>query len=395
MLLETLPPSRERDEQELAFQTYMGISMVSSKGYGAPEVWKACSRAQELCDQLKRPVSSPILRTLAIAHLSRTEFDQALIIGNQLLERAKQEQDNVLIVEAHYVLGVTLSWQGSYHQSNWHLDQALALYDPAQAHIHIALYSQDPKAICLIRQALHFSCLGYPDRARQASQEAHAYTLELSHPFTRAYILYWDTLHHLFRHETQKTRELAEATIHISSEYQLAFWYTSALILRAWSVAEQAEPELVIAEMEKGSAAFEAIGGGFLQAFRGALLAEQYGRQGDTKKGLMLVNEGITRVERGGEGWCEPELFRIKGELLQMQGEVIDAEIAFRRALAVAHRQEAKLLELRAALSLARLWPAHSCPMEVKQLITSLYHWFSEGFDLPDLLAARAFIAQM
>jgi DNA-binding SARP family transcriptional activator/DNA-binding XRE family transcriptional regulator len=395
ILLETLPPGRERDEQELAFQTYMGISMVSSKGYGAPEVWKACSRAQELCDQLKRPLSSPILRTLAIAHLSRTEFDQALVIGNQLLERAEQGQDNVLLVEAHYVLGVTLSWQAAYHKSNWHLDQALSLYDPAQAHVHIALYSQDPKAICLIRQALHFSCLGYPARARQVSQAAHAYALELSHPFTRAYILYWDTLHHLFRHEVQKTRELAEATIRISSEYQLDFWYTAALILRAWALAEQAEPELAIAEMEKGISAFEAIGGGFLQAFRGALLAEQFGRQGDTQKGLMLVNEGIVRVERGGEGWCEPELFRIKGELLQLQGDVAEAEIAFRRAIAVAHEQEAKFLELRAALSLAQLWPAHSCPKEVKQLISSLYQWFSEGFDLPDLLAARALLEEL
>jgi predicted ATPase len=335
------------------------------------------------------------LRALAIAHLSRTEFNQALIIGNQLLERAEQELDTILLVEAHYVLGATLSWQGEFHKSNWHLGQALALYDPAQAHVHIGLYSQDPKAICLIRQALHLSCLGYPDQARQASQEAHAYGLELSHPFTRAYILYWDTLHHLFRHEIQKTRELAEATISISSEYQLDFWLKSALILRAWTLAEQAEPELVIAEMEKGISAFEAIGGGFLKAFRGALLAEQYGRQGDMKRALILLDEGIARVERGGEGWCEPELFRIKGELLQLRGEVVEAEIAFRRAIAVAHEQQAKLLELRAALRLARLWPTHSRPREVNRLIASLYSWFSEGFDLPDLVAAREFLTQL
>jgi DNA-binding SARP family transcriptional activator/predicted ATPase len=394
-LLETLPPGRERDEQELALQTYLGISFVASKGYGAPEVWEACSRAQQLCDQLKRPVSSPVLRTLAIAHLSRTEFDQALVIGNQLRERAEQEQDNILLVEAHYVLGVTLSWQGKFHKSNWHLEQALALYDPAQAHVHIALYSQDPRPICLIRQALHFSCLGYADRARQASQASHAYALELSHPFTRAYIMYWDTLHHHYCREIQKTRELAEATIKISSEYQLDFWYTSALILRAWALAEQEGFEPGIAEMEKGISAFQAIGGGFLQAYRGALLAEQYGRRGEVKKGLTLVDEGIARVERSGEGWCEAELFRIKGELLQLQGEVIEAEIAFRHAIAVAQRQEARLLELRAALSLARLWPVHACPTDVRQLIASLYQWFSEGFDLPDLLAARAFLAQM
>jgi DNA-binding SARP family transcriptional activator/predicted ATPase/DNA-binding XRE family transcriptional regulator len=394
-LLEILPPSRERDEQELALQTYLGISVVSTKGYGAPEVWKACSRAQQLCDQLNKPLGSPILRALAIAHLSRTEFDQALVIGNQLLVRAEQEHNNLLVVEAHYILGVTLSWQGAYHKSNWHLDQALALYDPAQAHIHIALYSQDPKAICLIRQALHFSCLGYLDLARQSSLDSHAYALELSHPFTRAYIMFWDTLHHHYRREIQKTRELAEATINFCSEYQLDFWHSVALILHGWALTEQGEFETGIAEMEKGISAYRAISGGFIEAYYRALFAEQYGRRGDVKRGLTLVNEGIARIERSGEGWCEAELFRIKGELLQMHGKVIEAEIAFRRAIGIAHGQEAKLLELRAALSLARLWPTDSRPTEVKQLITSLYQWFSEGFDLPDLVAARAFLEEL
>ena len=392
-LLETLPSGRERDEQELALQTYLGISVVSTKGYGAPEVWKACSRAQQLCDQLKRPLSSPILRTLAIAHLSRTEFDQALVIGNQLLARAEHERDNVLVVEAHYILGVTLSWQGAFLKSNWHLDQALALYDPAQSHIHIALYSQDPKAICLIRQALHFSCLGYLDQARQASRDSHAYALELSHPFTRAYIMFWDTLHHHYCREIQKTRELAEATMNFCSEYQLDFWHSVALILHGWALAEQSEFEIGIAEMEKGISAYRAISGGFVEAYYRALFAEQYAKQGDIKKGLTLVDEGIARVELSGEGWCEAELFRIQGELLQMRGEVTDAENVFRRAIAVAHGQEAKLLELRAALSLARLWRVDLCPMEVKQLIISLYRWFPEGCDLPDLVAARSLIA--
>jgi predicted ATPase len=335
------------------------------------------------------------LRALAIAHLSRTEFDQALVIGNQLLERAEQEQDNILLVEAHYILGVTLSWQGAFHTSNWHLKQAIALYDPAQAHAHIALYSQDPKTICLIRQTLNLACLGYPEQADQASQDSHAYALELSHPFTRGYIMYWDTLHYHYRCEIQKTLELAEATINFCSEYQLVFWLFPALILHGWALAEQAEFETGIAEMEKGLSASRALSVGFLGAYYGGLFAEQYARQGDVKKGLTLVNEGIARVERSGEGWCEAELFRIRGELLQMQGEVNAAEVSIRQAIAIAREQKAKLLELRAALSLARLWPTHSCPTAVKQLIVSLYQWFSEGFDLPDLVAARALLEEL
>ena len=394
-LLETFPPGKERDEQELTLQTYLGISMVSTKGYGAPEVLKVYRRAQALCEQLGKPVSSPILRALALAHLQHTEFEKALVIGNQLLVRAEQEQDTMLVVEGHYILGVTLSWQGAFSKACWHLKQAIDRYNPAFAHAHIALYSQDPKAVCLIRQAWVLACLGYPDQARQASQEAQAYALELSHPFTRAYIMCWDTLHYHFRQEIQMTLVLAEATINFCSEYRLDFWSSMALVLHGWVLAEQAEFETGIAEIEKGISGFQAADVEFILPYYMALLAEQQGRQGDIKKSLMIVNQGIAQVGLTAEKWCEAELFRIKGELLQMQGKVIEAEIAFRRAIALAYGQEAKLLELRAALSLARLWPNHSCPREVNQLIASLYSWFSEGFDLPDLVAARKFLAQL
>jgi DNA-binding SARP family transcriptional activator/predicted ATPase/transcriptional regulator with XRE-family HTH domain len=392
-LLETVPPSRERDEQELALQTYLVLSVVSTKGYGAPEVWRACSRALQLCDQLRKPVSSPILRALAIAHISRTEFDQALMIGNQLLVRAEQEQDNILFVEGHYILGVTLSWQGAFNKSCWHLKQAVTQYDPEHAHVHIAMYSQDPKAICLIRQAFDLACLGYPDQANQASESSQVYALQLSHPFTVAYTMCWDTLHYHFRRQIQRTRELAEATMNFCSEYQLAFWNSMALVLHGYALAEQASFDIGIAEMEKGIVEFQSVGVEFIVPYYKALLGEQYGRHGDFKKGFMLINEAIAQVGVSGEKWCEAELFRIKAELLRMQGETSEAEIAFRHAIAIAQGQEVKLLELRAALSLARLWPTHACPVEVKQLITSLYKWFSEGFDLPDLLAARAFLA--
>jgi predicted ATPase len=394
-LLETLPRSTERNEQELTLQTYLGISMVSTKGYGAPEVLEVYSRAQELCEQLGRPVSSPILRALAIAHIQHTEFEKALVIGNELLARAEQEQDNILLVEGHYILGVTLQWQGAFIKACLHLTQAIDRYNPAFSGTHIALYSQDPKAICLIRKAWALACLGYFGEARKASQDAQAYALELAHPLTRVYIMYTDTLHHYICQEIKKTRELAEATINLCLEYQLDSWLSLTLACHGWALAAQGAIEMGIVEMEKGISGFQAAGGGFILSHYEARLAEQYGKKGELKLGLQRVNEALAQVGRSEEAWCEADMFRIKGELLQMQGEIAEAEVAFRRGIAVAHGQEAKLLELRAALSLARLWPAHSCPTEVKQLVTSLYHWFSDGFDLPDLLAARALLEEL
>jgi predicted ATPase len=394
-LLETLPPSNERDEQELNLQTYLGISMVSTKGYGAPEVLRVYSRARQLCEQLKKPISSPILRALAIAHVSHTEFEKALAIGEQLILRAEQERDRMLVVEANYVIGVALSWLGAFNESCLHLQRAIARYDPAKAHTHIALYSQDPKAICLIRQAFDLACLGYADEANKASESSYAYALELSHPFTVAYVMFWKTLNYQHCREIQKTQELAEATIHFCSEHQLDYWLSIALVLHGWALAEQSALETGIAEIEKGISDFQAAGGEFILPYYRALLAEQYCRRGDIRKGLPLVEEGIAQVAQSGEKWCEAELFRIKGELLRMQGENTEAETAFRQAIAIAQAQQAKLLELRAVLSLTLLWPTNLLPMGVKEHIASLYQWFSEGFDLPDLAAASALLAQM
>lgn len=392
-LLETVQNTKERNEQELTLQTYLGISMVSTKGYGAMEVLKAYSRAQELCNQLGKPVTSPVLRALAIAHLSHTEFNKALVIGNQLLEYVEEEQDIVLVVEAHYILGVTLSWQGVFDRSCWHLKKAIDNYDPAQAHTHITMYSQDPKAVCLIRLALALACLGYPEQADQASQASQAYALELSHPFTRAYIMTWETLQYQYRRETQKTLELAESTIRFCSEYQLEYWRTITLVFHGWALAEQTNFEAGIAEMEQGISAFQATGSEFVLPYFHALLGEQYGKQGDFKKGLMFVNDGIAQVERSGEKWCEAELFRIKGELLRLQGDSAEAEIAFRHAIVIAQKQKAKLLELRAAISLNRLEQSNSGLAAAKEILTKAYDWFTEGFETVDLRTARQLIA--
>ena len=394
-LIEQLDGTKERYEQELVLQTCLGISMVSTKGYGASDVLKVYGRAQELCRQLGGPVTSPILRALAIAHLSHTEFNNALAIGNQLLERVKDEQNNVLVVEAHYILGVTLSWQGAFNQSYLHLRQAIEYYDPAQSRTHIALYSQDPKAVCLVRQALDLACLGYLDQADRVSEESQIYALELSHPFTRAYTMFWDTLHYQYRREIRKTLELAEATIRFCSEYQIEYWLSLALVLHGWALAEQTDFEIGIAEMEQGISEFQAAGGEFLQPYYRALLGEQYGKHGNIKRGLELVIEEIVRVNQTGESWCEAELFRLKGELLRTQGDMKGAALAFQHAITIAQGQEARLLELRAVTSLARLWQVDSREADVGKLLNQVYSWFTEGFNAADLRVAHQLISHL
>ncbi len=394
-LLRTIPGGPERDARELTLQSALGVSLVASRGYGTAEVIDVCGRAQSLCESLGRPPSPPILRALALAHIVRAEFQQAHDLGDQLLGLAERDRDPVLLVESHYVLGVTLFWQGVFVSSRSHLEQAISHYDSQQSRMHIALYSQDPKVVCLCRLALDLWYLGYPHRAVQTCQEALALAHELAHPFSLAYAaLFYTQLHNHLR-AGKETQERAEAVIALCREHRLGFWLPAATVLHGWSLAEQGAIEVGIAEIREGMAAFQAIGAEYMRPYFLALLAEQYRKAGDVEQGLPLLAEAIATVDKRGERWCEAELHRTNGELLLMRGEDAAAEDAFARALAIARSQDAKSLELRVATSLARLWLRQARHAEARQLLAEIFGWFTEGFDTRDLQDARALLRQL
>jgi predicted ATPase len=276
-----------------------------------------------------------------------------------------------------------------------HFEQAIAHYDPEQSRTHITLYSQDPKVICLCRLAFNLLCLGYPDQAIRTEHAALALAHQLSHPFSLAFALYWDAMLQNHLRAPRETQGPAEAIIALCREHRFDFWLQMAVVLRGWARAEQGEAEAGVAQMRDGIAGFPASGIVGTRPYFLALLAQQYAKGGDIEHGLALVAEALDAIDRRGEHWCKVELLRIKGELLLRRGEDAEAEATFRQALAVARSQEARLPELRAATSLARLWQATGRSEAAKQLLAPLYGWFTEGFDTPDLQAAQSFIAQL
>ena len=149
--------------------------------------------------------------------------------------------------------------------------------------------------------------------------------------------------------------------------------------------------------MQQGLAAYRAMGAEVLRPYFLVLLAEAYGKAGQIEAGLTLLAEALAEVATTGEHLYEPELYRLKGELtLALSAEHhADAETCFRQALDMAHRQEAKSLELRAAMSLARLWQHQSKRAEAHQLLAEVYGWFSEGFDTADLQEAKALLEEL
>ncbi|HEV8713720.1 MAG TPA: hypothetical protein VGX03_12950, partial [Candidatus Binatia bacterium] len=215
-----------------------------------------------------------------------------------------------------------------------------------------------------------------------------------------------------YRRERQATREQAEAVLTLSTEQEFPFWVAYGTILRGWTLAEQGQGEEGIAQIRRGLAAFKATGSGIWLSYCLALLAEACGKVGQVEQGLTVLAEALAFVDKTGERYYEAELYRLKGELsLQSavrspQSEITspqpptpstpqEAEAYFLRALEIARKQQAKALELRAVMSLARLWQQQGKKEDARQLLAEIYDWFTEGFDTADLQEAKALLEEL
>jgi predicted ATPase len=238
--------------------------------------------------------------------------------------------------------------------------------------------------------------LGYPDQALTRSHEMLTDAQELQHAFSLARARYTMATLHKLQGEADATQQWAEAALAIMTEQEFGQNLASATFTRGWALAAQERYEEGIAQMRQGLAARRVIGAGTTLAEYSARLGETFGRIGQAEEGLRLVAEALVVVDHGGR-WYEAELHRIKGELLLRQAvpDAPQAEVCFQQALAVARRQQAKSYELRAALSLSRLWQQQGKRAAAHQLLAEVYGWFTEGFGTPDLQEAKALLEDL
>jgi len=397
-LLTSIPDTRERIRQELDLQIAIGPALMATKGYAALEVEHAYARARALCLEVgETPQLFSVLRGLWSFYATRGELEAAHELGEQLLHMAQQGQDPALLLEAYQALGLTLVHLGELALARVHLEQGIALYDPQHHHSHTVRFAQDPGVICLgyLSEVLWY--LGYPDQALQRSQEALALACELAHPFSLAFA--WDfagALYYFLR-DGPAVQERAEAAIALASEQGFILWRVQGKVLRGWGLTEQGWGEEGIAQMCGGLAAWRAIGAELGRPYYLGMLAEAYAKMGRTEAGLRALAEALAGMHKYGEHYCEAELYRLKGELL-LAGSVeqhVEVQACFERALNVAHQQQAKSLELRAATSLSRLSQRQGKRTEAHALLADLYGWFTEGFDTADLQEAKALLEEL
>jgi predicted ATPase/class 3 adenylate cyclase len=401
-ILKTLPESPSHAQQELALQITLGVPLMLTKGYAAPEVEKVYSRARELYQQVgESPQVFPMLFGLWEFYSTRAEYKTATELGEQLVSLAQSAQDSALLLEAYTARGNTLSFLGELVLARRHLEQAIALYNPKQHRSHAFAYSQDPGVHSLSFATLALWLLGYPDQARKRSLEALALAQELSHPFSLAFALIHVLYVHRFSWEVKATQERAKELVALSTEHGFPITLAVGAAHQGWALAEQGLGEEGIIQIRKGIETWRATGSTlYYQPFLLAMLAEAQEKGALPEEGLTVLAEALAIVNKTGECFWEAELYRLKGELklqseVQVGSEVQDeAEECFRKAIEIAQRQSAKSLELRAVMSLSRLLARQGKKTEARQMLADIYGWFTEGFDTGDLKEARALLKE-
>jgi predicted ATPase len=216
----------------------------------------------------------------------------------------------------------------------------------------------------------------------------------MAHPFSLGFALSTATMFQQFRREVRVTQERAEAAISVTQEQGFPYFMALTAILRGWALARQGQAQEGIAQINHGLVALRATGAEITRPYCLALLAEAHGTMEQPEAGLTVLTEALTLAETTGERWYEPELYRLKGELLLQQNAAnqTEAEACFHHALDIARNQQAKSFELRTATSLARLWQQQGKRQEAHDLLAPVYTWFTEGFDTADLKDAKALL---
>jgi len=397
-VLQTLPETLECLQREVDMLIALGASLLAIKGYAAPEVGETYTSARQLCQQLEDPQRFfPVLRGLWNYYNVRAEYQTAHTLGEQLLVLAQQVQDAAMLVAAHRALGVTLFQQGAVNTAHTHCTQGMTLYEPQQHRAAAFLYGDDAGVICHRYAAWALWYLGYPDQGLARNQEAVILARQSAHPFSLGFALSGSAVFHQFRLEMQAVQEHAEAAMRLAKEQGFPYWMAFGAILRGWVLVCQGQTREGIEQMHQGLMDYHATGAEALRPYFLALLADVHGMLGEPEAGLAVLAEALTLEETTGERWCEPELYRLKGELLLQQSSDNhpEAESCFQQAIRIAQHQQAKSWELRAATSLARLWQQQGKRQEAYDLLAPIYGWFTEGFDTADLQEAKTLLEEL
>lgn len=395
-VLSSTPASKERIEQEIMLQTSLARTLLIVKGY-TDEVEQAYTRALKLSDAVGEiPQLYPVLRGLGSLYGYLRNYEKAAQIAEKIISLAESLDDEGMRSEGHMVLGYNLAFQGFIREGMEHLDLALARYDPEHYRARAFRLGNDPGVICLNVSALIMWMQGFPIRAIERANQAIALARQIDHPYSLAYALYHTSLLSLWMREPETAKRHAQEVLEIAEEHDFLVWRAVASCLHGGAIAGLGHLEEGLAQVTHGINLYKGMNSP--PTFWPMLLhiqAEVYGLNGEPEAGLQVLNQALEVFPASDQDIVSAEFYRSKGHLLLRLPEehTDEAEYWFRRALEIGQKLGLTLLELRAALSLNRLWKTQGKSEQGRKLLSEIYPRFSEGFSTADLMEARELIA--
>ncbi|SPA01679.1 putative adenylate cyclase; with Tetratricopeptide TPR_4 motifs for protein-protein interaction [Cupriavidus taiwanensis] len=403
-LLKRQPDSGERARLELTLLLTLGPALIAARGQASPEVEANYRRAMSLCEQGRQTpyVFSAQLGMWAFYQL-RAQYQVSLPLARRLLALATESQKPKQLAEGHRALGATLFRLGLLEEARAHMEAVLAVPHPEHsAYDFLTGYGRDPMVHATSTLAWILWYQGFADQALARSREALALARARPDAYNLALCLVFAAEQYRWRRDPAQAREYAEAAIAISCEQGFPIYLAWGTVLQGWALSEQGSHEEGIAQMRRGLAAYEATGGELGMPNLLAMLAEACGRAGQPAAALDVLTRAQAMIEETGERLDEAAVYRLRGDLLLRlaapdagAAASHEAEACYQRALAVAHGQGARPLELQAALSLARLWQRQGKGEAAREALARVHGSFSEGTDGADWQEGRALLAEL
>ena len=397
-LLERLAPSPERDARELEFLGPLGTAYIAARGYAAPEVGPVFDRARDLCEQLgQTPERFAMMWGNFAFHVVRGDFRLCADLAEEAMEFGERLNDPGILMEALFLRGLTMLYRGDFAGAEESFARSIADYDDrARTAYWAALIGEDAGVTNRCYLALALWHLGYPDRALALNREMVALARELNHPFSLEYALHHTGWLHQHCRLGVPTQAAGEEQMRIATEQGFPFWHATGTLYRAAGLLLQGSVEEGLRLLEKGLNAYRATGGELALPYYLSLLADACISTRRFDDAHRALDEALMFVEKNDDRFQEAELLRLSGELLLAESrDEVAAEDCFHRAIGTARRQHSRLFELRATVSLARLWRNQDRSEQAHAALTAAYSVFTEGFATADLVDAAALLKEL
>jgi predicted ATPase len=400
-----LPVTPALRREQIKLQVALITPLMHVKGYAAPETKAAVERARVLIEQaeaLGEPPDDPLLLFSVLYGFWVPNFvafngDLMRALAAQFLVLAEKQGATVPLMAAHRLLGTSLWATGDIPEGRAHCDQAIALYDPAEHRPLATRFGQDIGVSILSFRSLALWVLGYPERALADAERALDDAREIGHATTLMYALYCASLTHILCRRYAAVGTLVDELVALADEKGALLWKAFGMLQQGGLFALTGKAADSVQTIASALIAFRSTGSTFFVPTYLSSLARAYAELGQFDDAWRCIDEAMTAVETTKERWCEADILRIAGEIALMgpEADAAKAEAYFERALAVARAQQAKSWELRAALSLARLWRDQGRHADAHDLLAPIYGWFTEGFDTLDLKEAKALLDEL